>query len=327
MKLDKRFLLVYFLLILSLPLAISGVINLLNLFSNSCIKGDCKNGYGVYVYSSGMRYEGEWKHGKRHGKGTLLYPDGSRYTGEWRNNRMHGYGTKIYASDILRKKYEGEWRDGRKHGRGTLIYSSGSVFGGEWKEGQKHGHGTLTLSDGRKIIGKWKDGVLSESTEIYPDGKIIIARLKNEKKNGPGIIIYPDGTKVKGLWIKNKLVGSLEFYLFRGGEFEEGYDIASLCRAIKADIAPSLKSPENSIAWLNELLKTPDLYEKYSKKIKPLTFPEEINNLIERTKGLRKKRFSEINVDSQKDIVKLNRLLIEHLYPDKTPKVPISWQD
>ena len=26
-----------------------------------CISGDCSNGYGVYIFSSGEKYEGYWK--------------------------------------------------------------------------------------------------------------------------------------------------------------------------------------------------------------------------------------------------------------------------
>ena len=31
---------------------------------------------------------------------------------------------------------------------------------------------------------------------------------------------YPDGSKITGEWINNKLVGSIEYYLFLGFEFE-----------------------------------------------------------------------------------------------------------
>jgi len=251
----------------------------------------------------------------------LTYPDGSNYTGGWENNRMHGHGIKTYTSHSLYRKYIGEWNNGNRHGIGTAIYLGGSRYDGEWKNGEMHGHGTSTIFDGRKIIGEWKNGILHGTvTEIYPDGKILVAEWRDDKRNGRGTLTYPDGTKTTGEWINNKLVGSLEFYLFFGFEFANESQIMNLCNAIKEDIIISLNAKENTIAWLNELLKIPNLYEKFNKKTEAAEFSQEINTLIEHTNDLRNKRFSEIDNNSQRDIVKLNRLLLEHLYPGKTPK-------
>ena len=59
------------------------------------------NGYGVYKYTSGAIYSGEWKDGKHHGRvtfinkpkqGTYEFPDGTLYEGEFYNHKMHGEG-------------------------------------------------------------------------------------------------------------------------------------------------------------------------------------------------------------------------------------------
>ena len=52
-----------------------------NPFENKCISGDCSNGYGMYIFYSGLTYEGDWKNGKREGKGKIIYPDGAKYEG------------------------------------------------------------------------------------------------------------------------------------------------------------------------------------------------------------------------------------------------------
>ena len=44
-----------------------------------CIKGDCNNGYGTYIYEDGRQYVGEWKDGERHGQGILTTADGSKW--------------------------------------------------------------------------------------------------------------------------------------------------------------------------------------------------------------------------------------------------------
>ncbi|HNI11243.1 MAG TPA: hypothetical protein PLL93_08870, partial [bacterium] len=41
-----------------------------------CVSGNCENGEGTYVWSSGTTYAGEWKNGKQHGKGKTIWSDG-----------------------------------------------------------------------------------------------------------------------------------------------------------------------------------------------------------------------------------------------------------
>ena len=51
------------------------------------------HGHGVYEFTNGGRYEGQWKDGKYHGQGTMTWPDGeslraplaftARHDGSW----------------------------------------------------------------------------------------------------------------------------------------------------------------------------------------------------------------------------------------------------
>ena len=75
-----------------------------------CIKGDCINGQGVYIFPKGEKYEGEWKDGKRHGHGTYTFSDG--------------------------EKYVGEFKDGKKHGKGVYTFSDGRRLVGEFIYGK-----------------------------------------------------------------------------------------------------------------------------------------------------------------------------------------------
>jgi hypothetical protein len=317
---DKRF---FFFICFLLLLPFLGILifYLANPFTNKCIQGNCENGKGVYISASGMKYEGEWKNGKRDGQGNLTYSNGSKYTGGWKNNRMHGQGIKIYASDHLYKKYIGEWINGNKHGKGTIIYSDGGQYAGDWRNGEINGQGTYTAINGRRLEGEWKDGTLhGQVTEYFPDGSILAVKYENGNRQGRGIMTYPDGTKTIGEWINSKLVGSAKFYLFHSFEFQKDYTIATLCSIIKRDIHLSTEAKENTIEWLNELLKIPDLSEKLNNMTHEKSLSKEIDTLLESTKDFRNKSFSELNLDKQKDILKLNRLLIEHLYPTQTPK-------
>jgi len=49
-----------------------------------------RSGRGIYIFSSGMKYEGYWKHNKRHGKGRLIFTNGGYYTGNWVRDKRKG---------------------------------------------------------------------------------------------------------------------------------------------------------------------------------------------------------------------------------------------
>ena len=50
------------------------------------------NGYGILVYSCGVRYAGQWKEGRYHGKGTLYVYGGPAFHAEWEDGMPHGEG-------------------------------------------------------------------------------------------------------------------------------------------------------------------------------------------------------------------------------------------
>ena len=58
----------------------------------TCMQGNCKNGYGIFVFDDGRVYEGQWKKELFDGMGSLNFTSGSKYTGEFKKGLMHGYG-------------------------------------------------------------------------------------------------------------------------------------------------------------------------------------------------------------------------------------------
>ena len=69
-------------------------------------------------------YEGDRnERGERHGMGVYNFSDGGVYEGEWRHNLQEGYGAMRYASGSL---YEGDWKGGMQDGRGVFRFASGS---------------------------------------------------------------------------------------------------------------------------------------------------------------------------------------------------------
>lgn len=48
---------------------------------------------GVYNWSDGREYQGEWKNNKMEGQGTFQWPDGRRYEGQYVDDKKEGMGT------------------------------------------------------------------------------------------------------------------------------------------------------------------------------------------------------------------------------------------
>lgn len=101
--------------------------------TTGCISGDCKNGYGKYVYNNGY-YEGYFKNGYRHGQGKYYYDIGDFYTGTFNENKFTGKGTYYYTNG---ERYAGEWKEQRHHGKGQLFHFDGESEDGYWNEGVK----------------------------------------------------------------------------------------------------------------------------------------------------------------------------------------------
>ena len=55
----------------------------------ACIEGNCIDGKGTYMWTSGKltgdKYLGQFKDGKMHGQGTYTYLNGDRYIGYFKN--------------------------------------------------------------------------------------------------------------------------------------------------------------------------------------------------------------------------------------------------
>ena len=85
---------------------------------------DWMHGKGLLKsYHDGSEYSGDFKKGKREGYGIYIYPGGDRYEGEWLDNIHHGKGKFTRASDG--KTTEGMQKHGRKDGEHHVWTSEG----------------------------------------------------------------------------------------------------------------------------------------------------------------------------------------------------------
>ena len=75
-----------------------------------CIKGDCEDGEGVYVYEDHEAvYTGTFSNGKAHGSGICRYANGDRYEGQWAYGWFEGMGTLYLTDDVI---VQGYWQEG-----------------------------------------------------------------------------------------------------------------------------------------------------------------------------------------------------------------------
>ena len=65
------------------------------------------DGQGIFTYSDGNKYEGEWKDGKKHGLGTLTFFNNVRkWIGEFREDKPW------YVLDYEDGEIVGKWMNG-----------------------------------------------------------------------------------------------------------------------------------------------------------------------------------------------------------------------
>jgi len=109
-----------------------------------CI-GDCLNGTGIFHFSDGTTYKGQWKDGKREGQGFFSLPNGTTYEGQWKNDKIEGHGAVTYPGG---EKYVGELKNGRREGEGTFSFPNGAKYVGKWRDGKMNGQGILYDANG-----------------------------------------------------------------------------------------------------------------------------------------------------------------------------------
>lgn len=193
-----------------------------------CFSGDCANGFGVMVWNTGLRYEGNFKNGMRSGYGFMRYPSGDEYIGEWEENTQQGHGMFNYNNHPTQKKFVGEWKRNVREGYGTLHKKDGSYEIGYWRKNQfqgqnepstclngncENGWGTFSYKDNSLYIGEFKDGKRNgQGTLIYPLGTKYRGTHANDAREGFGTYYYAGGNKYEGEWKNNKKHGKGEMY-------------------------------------------------------------------------------------------------------------------
>ena len=163
--------------------------------ADQCVEGDCVNGKGTMIYSTGHKYVGEFEEGKRHGQGIIYMPGGRTLEGQFGHNAPIK-GTYTYPNG---KVYTGQWEFYERNGRGTLKYPDGRFYEGEFKSGLRTGKGVMIWPDGRRYVGDFLRGNRTgKGIMIYPDGRVYRSDFLNGERSGIGVMTRSNGERLGG---------------------------------------------------------------------------------------------------------------------------------
>lgn len=168
-----------------------------------CVSGDCLDGFGIYFFLDGSKYQGIFTEGAPHGPGVLFQPNGERYVGGFRAEKPHGKGT-LYRKDETR--VQGVWEEGRfvrpdfqrgsagegciagdcKNGWGLYVYKGAAAsYYGNFRESRPSGQGTCLYANGDRYEGAWISG----------------------RSHGKGTLYLQNGEEVRGYWEAGNYIG------------------------------------------------------------------------------------------------------------------------
>jgi hypothetical protein len=93
---------------------------------------------GVYRYTNGHRYEGDFVDGLMDGHGRMIYASGNVFEGAFKGGKKHGQGSLSYSSRAPADAdgaftMSGVWVQGEAPTRCRQVYGNGNVYTGEIK--------------------------------------------------------------------------------------------------------------------------------------------------------------------------------------------------
>lgn len=176
--------------------------------SQQCIRGNCTNGFGTYVFASKARYSGEFLASKMHGKGIMYYANGSKYLGNWKNGTRNGEGKLMYKDG---NQYTGSFVLDKIEGTGTMEYANGDRYTGQWVSEKPNGTGSLYQKTGERYEGNFVNGYFEgKGRYFYKDGSQYMGDWRTGKRHGYGEYTNADGKILSGSWEADQPVQVLD---------------------------------------------------------------------------------------------------------------------
>jgi hypothetical protein len=139
---------------------------------DGCESGNCQNGKGIYKFTNGDMYEGDFKVGKSEGQGVLKFKSGAIYTGSFKDGSFNGFGNLEYPDvGYGASIYIGNFVNGEKNGTGKYTESNGDYSEGEWKNNKLNGQGKMYFKSSNTVI----EG-------IFKDDELVKEKILNSQK-------------------------------------------------------------------------------------------------------------------------------------------------
>ncbi len=176
--------------------------------AQTCLRGNCTNGFGTLVFPNKSRYTGEFSMGWMTGRGIYYYSNGNKYMGFWQKNQKHGEGKLVYANGDI---YSGKFDRDRITGFGSMVYKSGDKYVGEWYMEKPQGKGTYYYATGERFEGEFKLGKFEGKGKFYyTNGSYYDGDWKNDQRNGYGEFFDGKSKTLTGQWLNDSPLKVIE---------------------------------------------------------------------------------------------------------------------
>lgn len=203
---------------------------------SGAVDGDVRSGAGIYRWSDGSMYEGEWlggepdglgrsvsrfgnvrrglwMHGVAIGVGVEKFAAGGSYAGEYdnveRTGKLRGYGVYEHPDGT---EYSGSWLNSARAGAGVGRDAVGGWgYRGDWHNDNRHGRGCMHGDDGSGFDGDWLADAPSKGVYRYANHDSFSGTFVDGRKKGLGVytLAHVSGT-VSGMWENGGVHGWVE---------------------------------------------------------------------------------------------------------------------
>lgn len=168
-------------------------------FKRGCLSGDCKDGFGTFVYE-GTIYIGQFKNGREDGEGTSIETNGTTYKGQWRKGLKKGFGVETDPDGIT---LAGNWDVLYLRGQGIETLPNGYYMKANYTHLNWHKSEKYFTKDNVEIKSKEYYTKLENEFSAKKNQALAIAAqpkcISGDCQNGYGVIQYNDGTKYYGM--------------------------------------------------------------------------------------------------------------------------------
>jgi hypothetical protein len=131
---------------------------------------------GIYYWSDGRKFAGEWRNSKMNGFGFFLWRDGRSYRGEYKDDKKNNFG--IYYGPEG-KRYEGFWHSGTQKNLGKHTKKDGSFKLGYWDEQKLTSAITEESEIAKKLseIDEFVEITLNKVESVYNSLKLLFSNF------------------------------------------------------------------------------------------------------------------------------------------------------